>query len=135
MSATRGRDEIRIRGRWADQGPGGLTAVVAERLKGLVMDDAQTIFDDARESLPVRTGRSRDGLFLRDDSAGTMIVMRIGNTVDYARFSQSGKRGTTPTRGVRSVLTRDLGDPVRAARRTLATRAAAAAAQALDGEG
>ncbi len=111
--------------------PVRLSAEVRARLVPLVTDDAQRIYADAEARWPVRTGRSKAGLFLRDESSGELIVIKLGNSVDYARFIRSLKVGTKSAGDWRPVLTRELGDPVRASRRTLPSRAADVAAAAL----
>jgi hypothetical protein len=111
--------------------PARLSAEVRARLIPLVTDDAARIYSEAEARWPVRTGKSKAGLFLRDESSGDLIVIRIGNTVDYARFIRSLKVGTKSAGDWRPVLTRELGDPVRASRRTLPSRAADVAAAAL----
>lgn len=113
--------------------PLSAVAAIRDRVAALVTDDAAAIFAQAEDRWPVRTGKSKRGLYLRDESAGSLIVVRIGNSVDYARFIKSLKVGPKPGPDWRPVLTRELGDPVRAARRTLAPRAADVAASVLSG--
>lgn len=129
----RGRDFVRIEGPLAPSQAGALAARVREELTAEVTAEAERIFSEAEARWPVRTGRSRDGLYLRDDSTPTTIIIRIGNSVDYARFIRSAKLGSKPGPSFRPVLTRELGDPVRAARKALPQRAADVVAAVIEG--
>lgn len=111
--------------------PAGLSQAVRGRLMLLVEKTALDIFERAEERWPVRTGKSRAGLFMREHMVGSVVLYQLGNTVDYARFIRSLKVGTKSAGDWRPVLTRELGDPVRASRRTLPSRAADVAAAAL----
>lgn len=113
--------------------PLAAVAAIRDRVAWLIEADATRIFEQAEERWPVRTGKSKRGLVLEDGRMGSLIVFRIRNTVDYARFIKSLKVGPKPGPDWRPVLTRELGDPVRAARRTLAPRAADVAASVLSG--
>jgi hypothetical protein len=130
-----GRDFALISGPLAPGGSAALAARVREAVAADVQAEAERIFTAADDRWPVRTGKSKAGLYMRDDSTATMIVIRIGNTVDYARFIKSAKLGAKPGPSFRPVLTRELGDPVRAARKTLPARAAELAAEALEAAG
>lgn len=129
----RGRDFIRVEGPLAPSQAGALAARVREELTDEVTAEAERILAEAEARWPIRTGRSRDGLYLRDDSAAATIILRIGNSVDYARFIRSAKMGRKPSPNFRPVLTRELGDPVRAARKALPQRAADVVAAVIEG--
>lgn len=105
---------------------------VRQRVGELVSGDAEGIFARAQVRWPVRTGKSARGLFLTDVSTGSVVGFRLGNSVRYARFIKSMKVGKVMGPDWRPVLTRELGDPVRAARRTLPPRAADVAAAVVE---
>jgi hypothetical protein len=105
---------------------------VRDRVGQLVTGDAEEVIARARVRWPVRTGKSAKGLFLTDVSAGSVVGYRLGNSVPYARFIQSMKVGKKNEGIWRPVMTRELGDPVRAARRTLPPRAAEVAAAVVE---
>lgn len=111
-----------------------LMGELRRRMVALTREEAEAIYARARERWPVRTGRSREGLFIEDRSTPDVIDWRLGNSVDYARFVRSTKLGRKldGTRR-RAVLTVELGDPIRAARKRLVTRGAAAAVAVVEG--
>ena len=121
------RDRAEITGPLAD--PTRAIVQIRARVTQLVATDASTIYQEADSRWPIRTGRSKAALFSRDESGGA--VFRLGCGVDYARFIKSLKVGKKSAGEWRHVLTRELGDPVRAARRTLGPRAAEIAAEVL----
>jgi hypothetical protein len=113
-----------------------LVAELRRRLTPLTEDEARAIYDRARERWPVRTGRSREGLFLRDVSEGDVVAWQVGNDVDYARFVKSTKLGRKlDAVRRRAALTEELGNPVRLARKRLVTRGAAVTVAVLEGRG
>ena len=118
-----GSDLARVTGPLAD--PGALVVAVRERLRDHVIDVGAEIFERARERWPIRTGKSREGLYLREESGGMLIFVRLGNSVPYARFVRSMKIGRRKGPDYRPAMTRELGDPVREAKRELPARAAA----------
>jgi hypothetical protein len=123
------RDRAEITGPLAD--PTRAIVQIRARVTQLVATDASTIYQEADSRWPIRTGRSKAALFSRDESGGALVVFRLGCGVDYARFIKSLKVGKKSAGEWRHVLTRELGDPVRAARRTLGPRAAEIAAEVL----
>ena len=122
-----------IDGPLGPDGAGAMAAKVREALTAHMETVAVGIYEAALETWPIRTGRSRDGLFIRDDSNGSLLFWRIGNTVEYARYIKSVKLGKKIGKVFRPVMTRDLGDPVRLARKTLPAQAAELAAAAIEG--
>lgn len=124
-----GRDRAVISGPLAH--PERVTLEIRGRVTQLVASDAQSIYESADSRWPIRTGKSKAALFSRDESSGSLVVWRLGCGVDYARFIRSLKVGRKNAGDWRPVLTRELGDPVRAARRTLGPRAADIAADVL----
>lgn len=112
--------------------PDLIIRAVRDRIGELVTGDAEAVIARARVRWPVRTGRSAKGLFLTDVSGGSVVAFRLGNSVPYARFIQSMKVGKKNEGIWRPVMTRELGDPVRAARRTLPPRAADVAAAVVE---
>jgi hypothetical protein len=124
-----------IEGPLAPGGSAAMAAQVREKLTAFMEGEAVRIYEDALDTWPIRTGKSRAGLFIRDDSAGSLLFWRIGNTVEYARYIKSVKLGKKIGPSFRPVMTRDLGDPVRLARKTLPARAADLAAEALEAAG
>jgi hypothetical protein len=112
----------------------GVVDALRDRINAIVEGQAVQIYLAARERWPVRTGRSRSQIFVEDVSAGPVIAHRVGNTSPYARFIRSTKLGEK-ARAVRMrfVLTRELGDPVRAARRALPGLVAPVVRELLEG--
>lgn len=123
------RDHAQISGPLAD--PTRAIVEIRTRVTQLVATDATTIYQQADSRWPIRTGKSKAALFSRDESSGSLVVFRLGCGIDYARFIRSLKVGKKSAGDFRPVLTRELGDPVRAARRTLGLRAADIAAEVL----
>ncbi len=113
---------------------GSVVDALRDRVNAIVEGQAVQIYLAARERWPVRTGRSRNQIFVEDVSAGPVIAHRVGNTSPYARFIRSTKLGEK-ARAVRMrfVLTRELGDPVRAARRALPGLVAPVVRELLEG--
>jgi len=130
-----GRDFAGIGGRLAEGGSAAIAAEVRAKAAAMLTDDAARIFKDAQDRWPIKTGASRAALFVRDESTATMIVIRIGNTAPYAKFIKSAKIGRGPGPSFRWAMTRELGDPVRAVRKTLPARVAELAGAILEGRG
>lgn len=124
-----------IEGPLAPGGSAAMAAQVRAKLTTFMEGEAVRIYEGALETWPIRTGKSRAGLFIRDDSAGSLLFWKIGNTVEYARYIKSVKIGKAIGKSFRPVMTRDLGDPVRAARKAIPERAAELAAEALEAAG
>jgi hypothetical protein len=104
---------------------------VAPGLLPAVEETVARLESEATDKWPVRTGRSRDGLghYVAITPSGDQVRGSLINTVDYARFVKSSKKGL----GGRSAMVELMRKPVQAAAKVLAQELGAVAAKVVRG--
>lgn len=131
MAGPRGVDFLRIEG--ALSAPDAAIESVRRALEARVSHHIKTVYEEARDKWPIKTGNSLEALFWEFEWRGpSFFVGRVGNRAKYARFIRSNKVGRKARAvGTRAVLIEDVAKPTRSAQKELIAESAEVVGKAL----